>query len=369
MRQSYLRVPAHVPQRAAFPVIDAHNHLWGSWGRIRGTIRAMDACGVALYADLTSNLTLRWSGGGYTLRPGRFEDFLAATAREPRRFYGFTTATLAPPRGAPLRLDAPDFMARTLEMLRDHARLGARGLKILKELGLHARDGRGRRVFVDDPRLAPVWETCADLGLPVLMHQSDPVGFFEPVTPANEHYESLVKYPDWSFADRRCFPRKAELIRRRDAVLRRHLRTTFLLPHAANYPEDLACVSRLLDRHPNVWIDLSARLDELGRQPYTARAFCLRHQDRILFGTDMPASPAMYRAHFRFYETSDENIVPPDYDGTFERHRWRICGIGLPRPVLAKIYFRNALQVMPSLRPAYRAACAAVFAMTRTKHV
>ena len=86
MRQSYLRVPAHVPQRAAFPVIDAHNHLWGSWGRIRGTIRAMDACGVALYADLTSNLTLRWSGGGYTLRPGRFEDFLAATAREPRRW-------------------------------------------------------------------------------------------------------------------------------------------------------------------------------------------------------------------------------------------------------------------------------------------
>jgi predicted TIM-barrel fold metal-dependent hydrolase len=360
MKRTFLQLPEHVPARAAFPAIDAHNHLWGSWGRVAATVRAMDACGVVLYADLTANLALAWSGGGYALRPGRFEDFVAATARRPRRFYGFTTATLAPPRGTPLRLDAPDFLARTLEMLRDHARQGARGLKILKELGLHYRDGRGRRVFVDDPRLGPVWEACADLGLPVLMHQSDPVGFFEPVTPDNEHYDSLAKYPDWSFADRRRFPRKAELIRRRDAVLRAHPRTTFLLPHVANYPENLARVGRLLDRHRNVWIDLSARLDELGRQPYTARAFCLRHRDRILFGTDMPASTATYRAHFRFLETYDENIVPPDYDGTFGRHRWRICGLGLPRPVLADIYYRNALRAMPSLRSDYAVARAAM---------
>ncbi len=189
--------------------------------------------------------------------------------------------------------------------------------------------------------------------MPVLIHQADPSGFFEPVTPENEHYESLRKYPSWSFSDPK-FPRKTELLGRRDNLIRQHPGTTFILPHFGNYAENISYVSDLLDANPNVFIDFSARIDELGRQPYSAREFFIKHQDRIIFGTDMPAniesSVEMYRTYFRFLETFDESFYSPDYDGTFDRSRWPICGIGLPREVLRKIYYENILRIIPSLR-------------------
>ncbi len=348
--RSYLVREEHIPERAAFPVIDAHNHLWGNWAGVDSMVGMMDQVGVVSYCDLTANVSLAWVEGGYMVSQGSFEGFLASCVeRHPGRFYGFTTATLAQPGNEPLFRDAGQFVAETLALLRRHVALGARGLKVLKELGLHYRDGEGDLVTVDDPRLAPIWEEPGRLGIPVLIHQSDPAAFFDPITPENEHYETLSKYPSWSFADPK-FPRKAELMQRRDNLIRRHRNTTFILAHVANYPEDLGYVGRLLDENPNAYIDFSARLDELGRQPYAAREFMIRYQDRIIFGTDMPVSPEMYRCYFRFLETFDEFFYAPDYDGTFGRHRWPIYGLGLPAEVLRKIYYENALKLVPGLR-------------------
>ncbi len=345
----YLIRDEHVPARAAFPAVDAHNHLWGDWD-VDALVAVMDEVGVVCYCDLTANVSVAWVEGGYRLGAGRIEDFFAdCAARQPGRIYGFTAATFAAPADEPLFDDAERFVAETVELLRTHVAMGARGLKVLKELGLHYRDAAGELIAVNDPRLAPVWDEAGALGVPVLMHQSDPIGFFEPVTPENEHYGSLRKYPSWSFADPK-FPRKTELLARRDELVARHPGTTFILPHVANYAEDLDYVSRLLEAHPNVHIDFSARMDELGRQPYRARELFVRWQDRILFGTDMPASAQMYRCYFRFLETFDECFFPPDYDGTFDRRRWGICGIGLPRLVLAKIYYRNAVRIIPGLK-------------------
>jgi len=341
--------PEHIPQRAKLPAIDAHNHLWGNWD-VDELVAVMDAVGVAAYLDLTANVKISFAGGGYVIQPGDFEAWLASCSRRhPGRIFAMTMATFARPAAEPLFDDARRFVDETVRMLRRHVELGANGLKVTKELGLHFRDASGDLIAADDERLAPIWDEAGRLGVPVLIHQSDPVGFFQPVTPANEHYESMRKYPLWSFADPK-FPRKDELLRRRDRLVRNHPRTTFILPHVANFPEDLAYVSKLLDENPNVVVDFSARIDELGRQPYRARELFLRHQDRILFGTDTPASPEMYRCYFRFLETFDEYFFPPDYDGTFERRRWAICGIGLPHDVLAKIYYRNALDVMPGLK-------------------
>ena len=341
------------PQQARFPVIDAHNHLWGAWKKVGKIVEVMDAAGVALYCDLTANISLAWVEGGYEFSPGDINAFFTnADDPYPGRFYGFTTATLAPPRNQPLFTDAGRFVEETKDVLRDHVARGARGLKVLKELGLHDRDGNGALIHLDDERLAPIWEEAGKLGIPVLMHQSDPAAFFDPVTPENEHYDSLKKYPSWSFCDPK-FPRKKELLERRDRVVRRHPSTTFLLPHVANFAENLEYVSQLLDENPNVYIDFSARMDELGRRPQEAREFMIQYQDRIYFGTDMPASAEMYRCYFRFLETFDEGFVPPDYDGTFDRFRWRVCGLGLPDDVLKKIYFENALTLMPGLRAGY----------------
>ena len=342
---------AHIPEKAAFPVIDAHNHLWAKWDTAGKVLEVMDTVGVAAYADLTANVSLAWADGGYTLRQGSFEQFGEQIAqRYCGRFYGFTTATLAPPVGEPLFTDSRRFVEETVGILRSHVAQGARGLKVLKELGLHYRDGNNRLIACDDDRLAPIWEEAGRLGVPVLIHQADPIGFFDPATPDNEHYDTLRKYPAWGFADSSRFPRFADLHRQYRNLIRSHPSTTFLLPHVANWPENLAYVGQLLDECPNAHLDFSARLDELGRQPHTAREFLIRYQDRVYFGTDMPASAEMYRCYFRFLETYDEWFVPPDYDGTFDRFRWHICGIGLPCDVLAKIYFRNALKLIPGLR-------------------
>jgi predicted TIM-barrel fold metal-dependent hydrolase len=130
-----------------------------------------------------------------------------------------------------------------------------------------------------------------------------------------------------------------------------HPGTAFICPHVANNPEDLDWVSDLLETHSNVFIDFSARMDELGRQPYSARQFFIRFQDRILFGSDMPISPEMYRAHFRFLETRDEYFDYPGYLGESDNvTRWKIYGLYLPDDVLQKIYHANALRVIPGLK-------------------
>ena len=345
----YLVREEHIPERACCPVVDAHNHLWGDWELPDAICRVMDAVGVVSYCDLTANVGLTWGKGGYELGQGSFDGFMSSVLqRFPSRFYGFTTATFAQPTEEPLFSNADDFTKRTVALLDEHVEKGARGLKILKELGLLYRDGNGDVVRVDDERLAPIWEEAGRLGVPVLIHQSDPYGFFEPVTPDNEHYDSLQKYPAWSFCDP-SFPRKSDILRRRDNLIRRHPGTVFMLPHVANFPENLGYVSQLLDENPNVHIDFSARIDELGRQPYSSRDFILRYQDRIYFGSDMPVSEAIYRCYFRFLETYDEYFFAPDYDGTFGRSRWPIHGLGLPTDVLAKIYHANALKLVPGL--------------------
>ena len=282
--------------------------------------------------------------------PGSFDTFLDRAAKRcPGRFYGFTTALFAGAPDDPLYIDRDRFVAKTLATFEEHVQKGARGLKLLKELGLRHRDPDGNLIHMDAAFLDPVWEKAAELKVPVLVHHSDPYGFFQPTTPENEHYDTLKKYPDWSFADP-AFPQKQALLERRDRVIRRHPGTVFILPHVANFAENLSYVAQLLDENPNVYIDFSARIDELGRQPYTSRDFFLRYQDRILFGTDMPASVEMYRCYFRFLETPDEYFIPPDYDGTFDRWRWRVYGLELPQQVLEKVYYRNALKVIPGLR-------------------
>lgn len=338
--------------RAKFPVIDAHNHLWGNW-QVDRVVETMDAVGVAAYCDVTGNVKIEFGGGGYRITPGDLNGFIDnCSSKYPGRFYCFTMAGFAQPADKPLFKDHKQFVSECIQILNEHVTLGAKGLKILKELGLHYRDSEGKLINSNDERLAPIWEEAGRLKIPVLIHQADPSGFFEPVTPDNEHYESLIKYPSWSFATPK-FPRKTELLKRRDELVRNHPSTNFILPHFGNYAENIQYISDFLDECPNAFIDFSARLDELGRQPYSTREFFIKHQDRIIFGSDMPAniesSAEMYRTYFRFLETYDESFYSPDYDGTFDRARWPICGIGLPPEVLRKVYYENILKLIPSL--------------------
>jgi predicted TIM-barrel fold metal-dependent hydrolase len=246
-------------------------------------------------------------------------------------------------------VNQPDYGARMADKLAEAVRLGAAGLKLLKSLGLEIRDQHGRLIPPDDPRFDPVWQRAGELGVPVLWHCADPLAFFQPLDQHNERYEELSRHPDWSFHGT-DFPSHAELIEAQLRVIQRHPETVFICAHMANLPEDLARLGEALDRHPNMYVETSARIAELGRQPYSAREFFLKHADRILFGTDGPGTADKLHPQFRFLETRDEYFPYVDDPTRFPpQGLWNIYGISLPDDVLRKVYYANAERLIPGV--------------------
>jgi predicted TIM-barrel fold metal-dependent hydrolase len=342
-----LNLASHIPEQARFPVIDAHNHLFGELAPEK-LIEVMDAVGVRVWVNVTGNTTMPLVNNTYTIARRDVSCFLDNyVKRYPGRFAAFTMADFAQ-WDDPVLLRDDSFADRCIGHLEEDMAKGACGLKVTKELGLRFRDRDGAMLPVDDKRLFPVWRRAGELGIPVLIHVSDPIAFFLPFDAENEHYLTLREFPGWSFQSSHFS--KWELLEQRNRMIAAHPDTTFLLPHMANLPEDLASVGRLLDQFPNVVIDFSARIDELGRQPYTARDFFIHYQDRVLFGLDMPVSPEAYRCYYRFLETRDEYFDYPDYIGRFGVYtRWKLYGLHLPDEVLAKLYYKNAQRVIPGV--------------------
>jgi len=228
--------------------------------------------------------------------------------------------------------------------LHRQAAWGAQGLKIWKPFGLSVCDAAGKLVAIDDRRLDPIWQTAAELQWPVLIHIADPVPFFDPLDQYNERWEELQAHPDWHFPSP-PYPPFSKLLNDLAQLVERHPQTTFIGAHVGCYGENLAWVGALLNRCPNFYVDISARISELGRQPYTARRFFLEHADRILFGTDMGPDPAWYRRYYRFLESDDE-YFSYGLGETPGQGRWQIYGLFLPPDVLEKVYRLNAQKVL-----------------------
>lgn len=235
------------------------------------------------------------------------------------------------------KIDDPNFSREMVQQLDDGVRRGARGLKLLKDLGLGVRDRTGNLIKVDDPRLDPVWEECGRLGIPVFIHTGDPEAFFHPIDANNERYEELIEHPDWSFYGPQ-FPGLQEVLEARNRVFSKHPRTTFVSLHMG-WPENLPWVAKMLDEYPNVMVEFGAREAELGRQPHQTRDLFLKYQDRVMFGTDNGMDEGLYRNQYRWLETADEYFDPWGYPG---QGRWKTYGLGLPDSVLEKIYHKNA---------------------------
>lgn len=329
--------------RARFPVIDFHTHVSRRRAQKPSVppadlLKAMDAVNVQTMVNLTG---------------GTGED-LATTITTfdrafPRRFVSMTEPTWT-------RASEAGYAAWQGNEIANAKAAGAVGVKVLKTLGLYLRDGgpQGTLVRVDDARFDPMWEACGRLGVPVAIHVGDPEAFFLPIDRFNERYEELSAHPDWSFHGR-DFPSFRDILSARDRVFARHPKTTFVALHVGHWGENLSAVGAMLDKFPNVHVEIGARIGELGRQPRTAARFFDKYQDRILFGTDaIPLGTEtpqqvfgedLYRIYYRFLETEDEYFdyapapVPP-------QGRWRIYGLGLPEQVLRKVYYQNAERVL-----------------------
>lgn len=244
------------------------------------------------------------------------------------------------------KIDELDFSEQVSIHLHDAYEKGARGIKMWKVISLNQKDKSGHYIRTDDERLSIVYDTAASLNIPVLMHIADPVAFFEEVDQFNERYEELMNNPDWSFgkAGQLTFN---ELMVMQDETIRKHPNTTFIIAHFGSYAENLEHVAARLDKFPNMFIDIAARIAELGRVPYSARKFFLEYQDRILFGTDCsPLDLNQHCIYYRFLETFDEYFSYQPLDEQPGQGRWRIYGIGLPDNVLEKIYNGNAKKIL-----------------------
>ena len=323
--ESCLKTPVHHVERARFPVIDYHNHLDST--DPKAVLEIMDDCGI----EHVVNITMK-------VGPAALDMMDRFHAAAPKRFSSIGWMDWRD-------VDRPDFSAATIERLKRMIEHGACGIKFWKDLGLNLRDKDGQLLRIDDERFAPIFEACGQLGLPVMFHTADPSAFFAPIDAFNERYEELAAHPDWGFSTSAVS--KQELLEQRNRVIAGHPNTTFVGAHCAESAEDLAYLAALLDRLPNLQIDISARTPELGRQPYSARAFFLKYADRILFGTDLLPDREMYRLYFRFLETADEYFEYPSHAS--RQGRWNIYGIFLPEEVLSKVYRENALRLLPHL--------------------
>lgn len=326
--------------RPAYPVIDVHNHLGGgaerlTSQRVRQYLNVMDEAGVRTVVNLDG-------GWGDRLR----ETLDALDNAHPGRFLTFALINFD-------GIDEAGWTERETARLRESFEMGAKGLKIHKSLGLYYKYMDGRLMPIDDPKLDPLWALCGEVGRPVMIHISDPAAFFTPLDRFNERWHELNAHPNWLFHGER-FPSRKELHDQRNRVIGRHRQTTFIGAHFGNNPEDLATVAQWLESYPNFYIDIDARISELGRQPYSSRRFFLKYQDRIMFGTDTAPRADAYRMYYRFLETDDEYFDPAE--GHHRQGFWMIYGLFLPQEVLQKVYAGNALRVLYGLHESAEAA-------------
>lgn len=321
---SELRSAEHSIEKPRFPVIDYHNHL-DSLEPV-SVLEIMDQCGVEKIVNITMHT------GDVALQ---IMDRFQTTDKDRFHTIGWMDWT---------GVERDDFIQVTKDRLEQLVEHRACGIKFWKDFGLTLKDSSGNLLRIDDERFAPIFDKAAELGLAVMFHTADPAAFFRPIDAHNERYEELAAHPDWAFSN--VPVEKWQLLEQRNTVFARHPKTTFVGAHVGESGEDLAFVRRMLEQHPNVFIDISARTPELGRQPYTARKLFLDFPDRILFGTDLLPDVSMYQLYYRFLETTDEYFEYPSHAS--RQGRWNIYGLFLPDDVLRKVYRENALKLLRS---------------------
>ena len=323
---STLVVPGEPVLKAKFPFIDVHGHQYRMPNQdLAPVVAAMDTLNLQIMVNLS----------------GRSGDDLKKSVANiknnfPNRFVVFANIDFS-------GVGTPGWTENAVTQLEEDVRSGARGLKIYKSLGLRYTDTDGNRVQVDDPRLDPIWAKCGELGIPVLIHTADPKSFWDEFDGDNERWLELKLRPRRKRSDTDPAPWE-QLIAEQHNMFRKHPNTTFINAHMGWYANDLGKLGKLLDEMPNMNVGIGAIIAELGRQPRNARAFFIKYQDRILFGKDS-WKPEEFPTYFRVLETDDEYFP---YHKKYHAF-WAMYGMDLPDEVLKKLYYKNALRIVPGL--------------------
>jgi predicted TIM-barrel fold metal-dependent hydrolase len=323
---STLVVPGQPVTKAKFPFIDVHNHQFSMPDMDLGTlITDMDKMNMKVMVNLS----------------GQSGDYIKKSVKNiqtnyPTRFIVFANIDFR-------NVGKKGWGENAAKQLEEDVKNGANGLKIYKSLGLSVKDIDGKRVTVDDPRLDAIWKKAGELKIPVLIHTADPKPFWQPMDSTNERWLELATHPRRKRGDDDPAPWDT-LIAEQHRMFKKHPATTFIAAHFGWYPNDLGKLGKLLDEMPNVVVEFGAVIAELGRQPRMANQFFTKYQDKILFGKDSWV-PSEYQTYFRVLETADEYFP---YHKKYHAF-WPLYGIGLSDTVLKKVYYKNALRVIPNI--------------------
>jgi predicted TIM-barrel fold metal-dependent hydrolase len=327
--RSTLVVPQHPVPRAKFPVVDIHGHPPQLTGPdvVAQVVESMDPLNLRVMVNANGTSGERLKRALDAIRASRYPDRMVM-------FTGLDLGAVGPGSGQ-----------RIAQQLETDVRAGALGVgEVSKNFGLGLVKADGTRLKLDDPELDPVWETAGRLNIPVFIHVADPAEFFRPIDFSNERWLELALYPDRRYQDRGRFPSFEELMTERDHLLRTHTRTTFILAHLGWHANDLARLGSIFDQMPNVYSEVGAVLYDIGRQPHTAHEFFTKYQDRLLFGKDS-YQPDEYPYYWRVFETRDEYF---DYYRDYHAF-WKLYGIDLSDQVLRKLYYGNAMKLLPRM--------------------
>ena len=323
--KSTLVVDEHPVPRAKYPAVDIHSHQTATAANMPQLVQEMDALNIRVLNNLSGGTGERLRKNVEAIRSSPYRD----------RFTLFANVDFD---GV-----APGWGAKAAAALEQDVRNGAIGLKIFKNLGMTATKADGSRIAIDDPELDPLWAAAGRLNVPVLIHTAEPPPFFQPADYTNERWLELALFP----SRRNYDPSKVkfeQLIAERDRMFAKHPKTRFIAAHFGYHGHDLKTAAALLDRLPNVYLEVAAVLYEFGRQPRTAAAFFTKYQDRVMFGKDSYA-PSEYPYYWRVFETADEYF---DYYRDYHAF-WKLYGMDLPDAVLKKLYYATALKATPGL--------------------
>ena len=324
---STLVVPEHIITHAKFPFIDVHSHHWRMAEQdLDLLMHQMDTMNMQVVVNLSGR-------GGELLK--NMMDHVKESGYE-ERIVIFTNIELR-------SIDEPDWAVETVKQIEYDYKNGAKGLKIYKSQGMSNLDKAGNRIPIDDPRIDPIWAKCGELGIPVLIHSADPKPFWEPHDSLNERWLELKTHPRRKRDANNPAPWE-QIIAEQHHIFKKHPNTTFIAAHMGWYANDLEKLGTLLDEMPNVYVEIGAVIAELGRQPRMANRFFEKYQDRVLFGKDS-YKPKEYPTYFRVLESDDE------YFPYYKRYHafWKMYGLDLPDDILKKLYYKNALKIIPGL--------------------
>jgi uncharacterized protein len=321
-----LVVPEHKLTKSKFPFIDVHNHQWSMGSQdLSELIKDMDKMNMKVMVNLSGQ-------GGNELK----KMITNVKGHYPSRFIVFTNIDFT-------GIGEDGWTNKAIKQLEEDVKNGANGLKIFKNLGFSVKDNTGKRVAVDDARLDPIWDKCGELKIPVLIHTADPKPFWDPMDEKNERWLELATHPERKRGPNNPEPWE-DLIEEQHRMFKKHPNTTFIAAHFGWYANDLGHLGKLLDDMQNVVVEFGAVIAELGRQPKRAKEFFTKYQDRIIFGKDSWA-PEEYGTYFRVLETEDEYFP---YHKKYHAF-WAMYGMGLPDSILKKIYYKNALRIIPNI--------------------